>query len=515
MFRRNLLLTLVAFLFVSSSVISASAKSDTHSAGGFTVNAISTNVLADSLYSLEGYASLERFPTGPGAVKEFALMGSDGKLIFDYGKFASDFFIQNGIFVNRLKTSDESGNEDSLFDLTGKQVVDKKYYSLEQHYGDFLIERTLTDKKRQNGEIISTTTLIDNTGKKVLDIPMTETGYEIHVGGYSEGLLWFFCSLPIEENISEITEKFNDATIKDEISPKISCGYMDKDGNVIIKQQFSYVYPFKEGLASARKENVTDTNGLYGYIDKAGETVIDFKFGDAKPFYDGYASVADENNKYGYIDKTGKMVIPFEYSYSLGHGDGLFAVSKYSGKEFKYGFVNNKNEVVVPLIYDYVTPFNNKTAYALKGGKVVLLKIATIAKPTSAKVLINGKDTTFDAYEIKGHNYFKLRDLAFSLTGTEKQFDVAWSEEKNAISLISNKAYTKAGGEMSKKGKDVKVANPTDSKIILDGSEISLTAYNIDYNNYFKLRDIGEKFDFGIDWDPDKYQITIDTKKGY
>ncbi|MDR2442720.1 MAG: hypothetical protein LBE31_04280, partial [Deltaproteobacteria bacterium] len=56
---------------------------------------------------------------------------------------------------------------------------------------------------------------------------------------------------------------------------------------------------------------------------------------------------------------------------------------------------------------------------------------------------------------------------------------------------------------------------PTTSKITLDGAEVSLTAYNIGGNNYFKLRDIGAAFDFGVTWDSAKNTIVIDTSIGY
>lgn len=37
------------------------------------------------------------------------------------------------------------------------------------------------------------------------------------------------------------------------------------------------------------------------------------------------------------------------------------------------------------------------------------------AKPTASKVLVNGKEVAFDAYNINDNNYFKLRDIALSL----------------------------------------------------------------------------------------------------
>ena len=121
----------------------------------------------------------------------------------------------------------------------------------------------------------------------------------------------------------------------------------------------------------------------------------------------------------------------------------------------------------------------------------------------------------FDAYNINGNNYFKLRDLAFVLSGTEAQFEVVWDGEKNAIALTSGMAYTVIGGEMASGSAGNKSATPTTSTIYLDGTEVSFTAYNIGGNNYFKLRDIGEAFDFGVVWDGARNTIVIDTSTGY
>lgn len=135
--------------------------------------------------------------------------------------------------------------------------------------------------------------------------------------------------------------------------------------------------------------------------------------------------------------------------------------------------------------------------------------------PTASTVLVNGANVAFDAYNINGANYFKLRDLAMALNGSAKQFEVSWDAAANAISLTSNAAYTAVGGELAVGNGNVETFRPTDSKIILDGAEISLEAFNINGNNYFKLRDIGSAFDFGVDWDGAANTVVIDTNKGY
>ena len=138
-----------------------------------------------------------------------------------------------------------------------------------------------------------------------------------------------------------------------------------------------------------------------------------------------------------------------------------------------------------------------------------------VAKPTASAVLVNGSNVSFDAYGIGGNNYFKLRDLAYVLSGSEKQFDVSWDAASNAISLIGGQPYTPVGGEMTGKGNGNQTPKPTTAKITLNGKAVSFAAYNIGGNNYFKLRDIGQAFDFGVQWDGARNTIVIDTSVGY
>lgn len=49
----------------------------------------------------------------------------------------------------------------------------------------------------------------------------------------------------------------------------------------------------------------------------------------------------------------------------------------------------------------------------------LILAETITAKPTSSTVLINGKSFSFEAYNINGSNYFKLRDIAKALNDTE------------------------------------------------------------------------------------------------
>jgi len=137
------------------------------------------------------------------------------------------------------------------------------------------------------------------------------------------------------------------------------------------------------------------------------------------------------------------------------------------------------------------------------------------ATPADQAVLVNNEPVILGSYNIGGNNYFKLRDLAFALSGTDKQFDVSWDSASNTIVLVSGQPYTAIGGEMSESGDGIKSPKAVASRIILDGEEIALIAYFINGSNYFKLRDIRDALGFEVNWDAENNTIAIGAMAGY
>ena len=132
------------------------------------------------------------------------------------------------------------------------------------------------------------------------------------------------------------------------------------------------------------------------------------------------------------------------------------------------------------------------------------------AVPTSSACLVNGSPVAFGAYNIDGNNYFKLRDLAYALKDTSCMFSLDYDAGTNTISITNWQPYIPAGGELAATDGVAKTANPTTSKVLLDGKEIHLTAYNIGGNNYFKLRDICDALTISVNYDAATNTIMID-----
>jgi hypothetical protein len=117
--------------------------------------------------------------------------------------------------------------------------------------------------------------------------------------------------------------------------------------------------------------------------------------------------------------------------------------------------------------------------------------------------LVRGTKTTdvsLTAYTIAGNNYIKLRDFAQIMDGSSSQFDLSWDGANNAINIMYGKPYKAVGGEGSPLKEGNQQAVLSASKILLDGKEVSMTAYTILENNYFKIRDIAQLLGFDVDW---------------
>jgi hypothetical protein len=139
----------------------------------------------------------------------------------------------------------------------------------------------------------------------------------------------------------------------------------------------------------------------------------------------------------------------------------------------------------------------------------------TTVNPTASTVYVNGEQKSFEAYLINESNYFKLRDLAYVLNGTNKQFEVGYDNSTKAITLTSGQPYTQVGGEMVAGDGKPKPATITPSKIYIDGKELSVTVYIIGGNNFFMLRDLMGALDIAVTYDAKTKNIGIDTSKGY
>jgi len=139
--------------------------------------------------------------------------------------------------------------------------------------------------------------------------------------------------------------------------------------------------------------------------------------------------------------------------------------------------------------------------------------LSTSIVPSSQYISVNsGTAVSIPSYNINGNNFVKLRSVAYLLSGTGKQFSVTYNEVSRMINLNSGYAYASIGGEMTIPSAYTK-AVVSNQSVVLNSNYVYPTAYNIDGNNYFLLRDLAALFDFAISYSGST--VSVNTAKSY
>jgi hypothetical protein len=470
-------------------------------------------------------------------------------LTLEQGLSAYDFF--SGTNLARFGSDRDGGaRKYGLIDKSGKIVLPAEYDSItaKMVYADYegFYRPDITEIKgmiiTQNGK----RGFCDTSGKIVIP-PIYD---EVAIPGFSyieretDSLRDGYQAHGLEDGIADDV-----IVVRNGKGPDSQYALYNIDGTVIVSfGQYGYIAGYSDGVVVVRNGTIHNMEESI-YLDTHGKELFRLKNESSYAgFYNdglvkGWQKTSDGKEYPYFVDKMGHRIIERQdidvskweygpYWAWLAFSDGIGLIENPE-QEGYHAFIDSTGKTLTSAIYagnynDTVLTHGvgtyRKWDEASKTLVPVLIrKINTpgqapaplTAKPTSSTVLVNDAQTSFDAYNINDNNYFKLRDLAYVLSGTPKQFEVGYDDATKAITLTSGQSYTAEGGEMEGGGAGNKAANPTSSKIYLDGAEISLTAYNIGGYNYFKLRDIGQAFNFGVDWDGASQTIAIDTGKGY
>ena len=140
--------------------------------------------------------------------------------------------------------------------------------------------------------------------------------------------------------------------------------------------------------------------------------------------------------------------------------------------------------------------------------------VSITAQPTNDKLSVDGAAKSPAAYKIGGANYFKLRDVAMLLNGTNAQFEISYDNDKKAINITTGRPYSPQGYELQAMPAGSAGADTSNDAVYINGSKVDLTAYKINGANFYGIRDLGRALGFNVGWSQDRGMF-IESGKPY
>ncbi len=131
-------------------------------------------------------------------------------------------------------------------------------------------------------------------------------------------------------------------------------GITSVEGKTLLKNEYTYVYPFQENYLIKNKNKV-------GIIDANEKVVVQSIYDEIRPFKEDRAIVVSDK-KYGVIDKSGKEIVPPEYEYIQDFSNGMAMIIAQGRKA---GFLNKDGIEVVQEIFKYTQPFKGNSTVVI------------------------------------------------------------------------------------------------------------------------------------------------------
>lgn len=289
-------------------------------------------------------------------------------------------FQSAGSFVSGLAPVSSDTNQVGFIDKSGVVVIEPQF----KYAGHFCegLSRVLfaVESKHRYWEKWG---FIDKTGQLII-----ETDYE-HLCSFSEGIAvgvkqdkFFFLDKTGKETFSfsgddfEIDHwsdtKFSHGLIVVCDSRTGKCGFMDRNGKLVIEPKFNNAANFSEGLA--RVAIIENDKEYLGFINLEGEFEIDPKFDidwdfrrNATDFSEGLASLIDgplmmeKEQSFIFINKAGEIVLHTDFFRAEPFHEGLSVV--WDHQTDRCGYIDKTGEVAIPVKFCQANDFSEGLAY--------------------------------------------------------------------------------------------------------------------------------------------------------
>lgn len=135
--------------------------------------------------------------------------------------------------------------------------------------------------------------------------------------------------------------------------------------------------------------------------------------------------------------------------------------------------------------------------------------IATPTRDEGQSVYVDDTQVYPTGYNIDGNNYFKLRDI-----GVLVGFGVEWDSATQTVEISTARTTPSTAG-ITDTAVQGAVAKLTNQRIAVDGIYANMKAYQINGNNYVKLRDIAFQVNFAVNFDAATDHVIISPKLFY
>jgi len=132
------------------------------------------------------------------------------------------------------------------------------------------------------------------------------------------------------------------------------------------------------------------------------------------------------------------------------------------------------------------------------------------------RMRVDGFERELEAFNFERLSYVKLRDIAYVLNRTGKQFSIDYDSELRLVSIRTKVEYTPIGTELRKQPATVSGVSEGYSSLMVDGEIVEIKSYLVGGHNYYKLQDLASMLDFDITYDSIIYKaICVNTALGY
>jgi hypothetical protein len=323
---------------------------------------------------------------------------------------------------------------------------------------------------------------------------------------FSSNTLTYTASLPLNTKSAKITLKLSDS------GAIIICNGEKVSSTITVTDLKSGANTYKivviaEDYDTTKTYNLTINVGSGGLLTNLVFTPISGTL-NVSPSFSGdvYNYVANVANGVSAIYVTPTAI------------DSSYTISVYKGSSDYKTVLSGKTSSAITLNEG----LNEVKVYVYKSGSSKTYTLSIYRQPATTKyvvssqaITVNGVNKTLYAVNINGNNYLKLRDLAYMLSGTTKQFNVTFSTSTNTAAITSLTAYV--NDPTNPVNQPIVLSNPQLSSqlVTLNGKAAYPIAYNVAGSNYVNLRQICAMLDIGLTYSSATNTISITTANSY